>query len=205
MCVVFMVFPKTSFARFRCFMVLLGVFLVKVIGKSNNYLLQVFEKWFWRGSSLSDKEVRVSKIKDGTVIDHISGGYALDVAKILGITGHERQVVTIAINVPSKRFRVKDIVKIEGRALNRKEVDRIALIAPRATINIIQNFIVLEKLEVKLPKIIEDIVKCNSPMCVSNSNEPISPKFTVENEEPLMLKCNYCGYILEKADLLKQF
>ncbi len=154
---------------------------------------------------MSDKEVRVSKIKDGTVIDHISGGYALDVAKILGITGHERQVVTIAINVPSKRFRVKDIVKIEGRALSRKEVDRIALIAPRATINIIQNFVVLEKLEVKLPKTIEDIVKCNNPMCVSNSNEPISPKFTVENEEPLMLKCNYCGYIIEKADLLKQF
>ena len=35
---------------------------------------------------MSDKELRVSKIKDGTVIDHISGGYALDVVKILGIT-----------------------------------------------------------------------------------------------------------------------
>ncbi len=51
--------------------------------------------------AVESKEVRVSKIKDGTVIDHISGGYALDVAKILGITGHERQVVTIAINVPA--------------------------------------------------------------------------------------------------------
>jgi aspartate carbamoyltransferase regulatory subunit len=157
------------------------------------------------GVWLSDKEVRVSKIKDGTVIDHISGGYALEVAKILGITGHEKQVVTIAINVPSKRFKVKDIVKIEGRALNSQEVNRIALVAPRASINIIRNYIVLEKVEVKLPKTIEDIVKCINPMCVSNSNEPISAKFTVENSEPLMLKCHYCGYILEKADLLKQF
>jgi aspartate carbamoyltransferase regulatory subunit len=154
---------------------------------------------------LSDKEVRVSKIKDGTVIDHISSGYALDVAKILGVTGHEKQVVTIAINVPSKQFRAKDIVKIEGRALSRKEVDRIALIAPQATINIIRNFVVLEKLEVKLPKTIEDIVKCNNPVCVSNSCEPISAKFSVESAEPLLLKCHYCGYILEKADLLKQF
>jgi aspartate carbamoyltransferase regulatory subunit len=58
---------------------------------------------------------------------------------------------------------------------------------------------------VKLPKTSEDIVKCNNPMCVSNSNEPISAKFSVESEEPLLLKCHYCGYILEKADLLKQF
>ena len=67
---------------------------------------------------MSDKELRVNKIKDGTVIDHIRGGYALDVVNILGITGKEKRVMTIAINVPSKRFGVKDIVKIEGKALN---------------------------------------------------------------------------------------
>jgi aspartate carbamoyltransferase regulatory subunit len=155
--------------------------------------------------SADNREVRVSKIKDGTVIDHISGGYALDVVKILGITGHERQVVTIAINVPSKCFRAKDIVKIEGRALNRQEVNRIALVAPRATINIIRNYVVVEKQEVKLPKVIEDLVKCVNPSCISNSAEPISAKFVVETEEPLMLRCHYCGYILEKADLLRQF
>ena len=155
--------------------------------------------------SADNREVRVSKIKDGTVIDHISGGYALDVVKILGITGHERQVVTIAINVPSKRFRAKDIVKIEGRALSRQEVNRIALVAPRATINIIRNYVVVEKQEVKLPNAIEDIVKCINPTCISNSNEPVVAKFTVESEDPLMLKCHYCGYILEKADLLRQF
>ena len=84
---------------------------------------------------MSEMELRVSKIKDGTVIDHISGGYALDVIKILGITGKEKRVITIGINVPSKRFGVKDIVKIEGRALNSQEVNRIALVAPHASIN----------------------------------------------------------------------
>jgi len=162
------------------------------------------EGWF-SYLSADNKEVRVSKIKDGTVIDHISGGYALDVVKILGITGHERQVVTIAINVPSKQFKAKDIVKIEGRALNRQEVNKIALVAPRATINIVRNYVVVEKQEVKLPKVIEDIVKCINPACVSNSNEPVSAKFAVETDEPLMLKCRYCGCILEKADLLRQF
>ncbi len=155
--------------------------------------------------SVENEEVRVSKIKDGTVIDHINGGYALEVAKILGITGHERQVVTIGINVPSDRMCVKDIVKIEGRALSRREVNRIALIAPKATINIIRNYKVVEKQEVQLPKVIADIVKCVNPSCISNSNEPAAPKFYVESEEPLLLKCHYCGYILEKPDLLRQF
>lgn len=152
-----------------------------------------------------DKEVRVSKIKDGTVIDHINAGYALDVVKILGITGHERQVMTIAINVPSKRIHVKDLVKIEGRVLNKQDVNRIALVAPRATINIIKDYKVVEKLEVKLPSVIEEIVKCINPTCISNAGEPINSKFYVESEEPLMLKCHYCGYILEKPDVLRQF
>ena len=153
---------------------------------------------------MSDKELRVSKIKDGSVIDHISGGYALDVVKILGVTGHEKRVMTIAINVPSKRFKTKDIVKIEGRALNSQEVNRIALVAPHATINIIHDYNVVEKLEVKLPKVIEGIVKCVNPVCISNSDEPVVAKFYVESEEPLLLKCHYCGYILENANVLQQ-
>ena len=132
---------------------------------------------------MSDKELRVSKIKDGTVIDHIRGGYALDVVKILGITGKEKRVMTIAINVPSKRFGVKDIVKIEGKALNSQEVNRIALVAPHASINIIHNYKVVEKLEVKLPKTIEGIVKCINPCCISNSDEPVAQNFII-NEEP---------------------
>jgi aspartate carbamoyltransferase regulatory subunit len=154
---------------------------------------------------MSNQELRASKIKDGTVIDHISGGYALEVIRILGITGREKRVMTIAINVPSKRLKVKDIVKIEGRALNSGEVNRIALVAPNATINIIRNFAVVEKLVVKLPRVIEDIIKCTNPICVSNSNEPVHAKFYVEGEDPLLLRCHYCGYFLEKSDVLRQF
>ncbi len=153
---------------------------------------------------MSDKELRVTKIKDGTVIDHISGGYALDVVKILGITGKEKRVMTIAINMPSKRFGVKDIVKIEGRALNAGEVNRIALVAPHASINFVRDYRVVEKLEVVLPKVIEGIVRCVNPACISNSDEPVGSKFFVESEEPLLLKCYYCGYVLEKADVLSQ-
>lgn len=154
---------------------------------------------------MSETELRVTKIKDGTVIDHVTGGHALDVVKILGITGREKKVMTIAINVPSKRFKTKDIVKIEGRELNPQEVHKIALLAPHATINIIRGYRVVEKQRVKLPKEIESIIKCANPACISNSNEPVRARFHVDSEEPLLLKCHYCGYIIEKKDLLQQF
>jgi len=154
---------------------------------------------------MSETELRVTKIKDGTVIDHITGGHALDVVKILGISGRDRGPITIAINVPSKRFKTKDIIKIEGRELNPQEVHKIALLAPHATINIIRNYKVVKKQEVKLPKAIENIIKCANPACISNSNEPVKARFYVDCEEPLLLKCHYCSYIIEKKDVLQQF
>lgn len=149
--------------------------------------------------------LRVTKIKDGTVIDHINSGHALDVARILGITGRRAGVVTIAMNVPSKRLRYKDMVKVEGRVLAASEVDKIALLAPNATINIIKDYKVVEKQRVKLPDTIKGIVRCDNPACVSNSNEPVQSKFYVSGQEPLRLKCHYCGHIMEKQDILKQF
>jgi aspartate carbamoyltransferase regulatory subunit len=154
---------------------------------------------------MAKKTLWVSKIKEGTVIDHITSGHALDVIKILGITGDAEGVVTVAMNVPSKRLVMKDMVKVEGRELNSKEVDKIALLAPHATINIIRDYKVAEKERVKLPKVISGIVKCANPACVSNSNEPVQPTFYVEHEDPLHLRCHYCGYIMEKQDVLKQF
>lgn len=152
-----------------------------------------------------ETELRVSKIRDGTVIDHITAGYALDVVRILGISGRDKGPITIAINVPSKRLRTKDIVKIEGRELNPQEVAKIALLAPHASINIIRDYKVVKKKEVKLPSVIENIIKCANPACISNGNEPVKAKFYVDCDEPLVLKCHYCGYIIERKDVLQQF
>ena len=154
---------------------------------------------------MEEVTLRVSKIRNGTVIDHITSGHALDVVKILGITGKSGNIVTIAMNVPSKRMGKKDIVKIEGRELKAEEVDKIALIAPNATINIIRDYKVVEKKRVQLPRVIKNIVRCANPACISNSNEPVQPTFYVESQEPLYLKCHYCGYLMERDEILKQF
>ena len=65
------------------------------------------------------------RIQNGTVIDHIDGGEALDVVKILGITGTTQEALSIATNVPSRNMGCKDTVKLTNRELSKEEVDRI--------------------------------------------------------------------------------
>ena len=154
---------------------------------------------------MSETTLRVSKIKDGTVIDHITAGHALNVLKILRITDQVNGIVTVGMNVPSKTLGLKDMVKIEGRELKSEEVDKIALLAPHASINIIRNYKVVDKQLVRLPNIIREAVKCANPACISNSKEPVKSTFYVDNKEPLRLRCHYCGYIMEKQDIPKQF
>ena len=137
----------------------------------------------------------VRRIKNGTVIDHIDGGEALNVVKILGITGTTQEALSIATNVQSRNMVKKDIVKLTNRELSKEEVNRIALISPKATINIIRNFKVFEKKGVEIPVLIEGIVRCPNPGCISNTNEPIQSRFTVM---PDGLHCGYCDWVISK-------
>ena len=107
------------------------------------------------------EELRVRSIRNGSVIDHITAGNALNVLRILGITGISTAIVSVVMNVPSKRlaFGRKDIVKIEDRELVPAEVDKIALIAPQATINIIRDYEVVQKKLVVLPDLITHVVR----------------------------------------------
>lgn len=141
------------------------------------------------------KEMRVRPIKQGTVIDHITAGRALNVLKILGISGTSNAVVSVVMNVPSQAMGRKDIVKIEDRELKEEEVDRISLIAPNASINIIRDFEVREKYKVDLPDHLEGVIKCDNPNCISNTSEPVISKFTV-NKNPVELRCIYCDHII---------
>src|SRR5439155_20201302 len=97
------------------------------------------------------KELRVTPINNGTVIDHIPAGRALKVLKILGIGDSVTSTVTVAMHVPSRAMGWKDIVKVEDRELESREIEKIALIAPAATVNVIRNYNVAEKRRVTLP------------------------------------------------------
>jgi aspartate carbamoyltransferase regulatory subunit len=141
---------------------------------------------------MAEVELRVKPIKNGTVIDHIAGGQALNVLKILGISGTTDATVSVVMNVESKKLGKKDIVKVEDRELKEEEVNKIALIAPAATINIIRDYSVVEKRTVDLPDEIVGVVRCQNPSCISNSSEPIKSRMLVKAKNPVLLRCIYC-------------
>lgn len=143
-----------------------------------------------------DIRLKVSPIRNGTVIDHIRSGMALNVVRILGVDKNG-SAVSIAMRVPSKKSRTKDIVKVEDRELDQTEVDKIALIAPDATINIIRNFEVAEKMKVHLPDTVESIVRCDNPNCITNQKEPVVWKFRVISRNPPRIRCHYCERVME--------
>lgn len=154
---------------------------------------------------MSEKRLLVSKIKDGTVIDHIDSGRALYVLRILGITGREKFTIAVVMNVNSKRIGKKDIVKLEKMELKKEQVDKIALIAPSATINIVRDYRVVKKYNVEVPPIIEGLIRCINPNCITNQeHEPIKSIFYVKSLRPLILVCKYCGEEIHHEDIINQ-
>ncbi len=140
------------------------------------------------------KEFKVQPIRNGTVIDHIRPGAALNVLRILGLPKESTSsVISVAMNVSSGKMKQKDVVKIEDREIDPKEVSKIALIAPHATISIVRNYEVSSKTNVDLPSQVVGLARCENPNCITNDREPVRARFKVLSKEPPVLECFYCG------------
>ena len=141
------------------------------------------------------EEIKVAPIRNGTVIDHIKAGQALNVLKILGV--NESTIgssIILAMHVCSKKEPSgwKDVVKVEDRELDPETVDKIALIAPNATIVIIRDYYIAEKYTVSIGDHVKGLAKCSNPNCITNVGEPVEPEFDVVSRKPPMLRCMYC-------------
>ena len=143
---------------------------------------------------MNRKELVVSALENGTVLDHIPADNVYKALNILNLKGIENQI-TIGINLNSKQNGKKGIIKIADMFFEDNELNKLALLAPEATVNVIRDFKVVEKKKVELPKEIFGIAKCRNPKCVTN-HQPITTRFTVNvkgNETSLL--CHYCEKI----------
>ncbi len=139
------------------------------------------------------RELRITPIRNGTVIDHIANGLALDVLRIIGVRDLDKDsTVSIALHVRSGKIGWKDIVKVENMELSPRKVNAIALISPSATISIIRDHQVREKRAVDLPEHVTGVVRCPNINCISNQGEPIESDFRVVRRRPVVLRCAYC-------------
>ncbi len=150
---------------------------------------------------MQESNLIVRRIKDGTVIDHIEAGRGLRVLEALGIDGKDGNVITIALNVPSGKYSKKDIIKVENRYLADYDTNKLAVISPKATVNIIKDYKLVEKRRVTLPNKIDKIFRCSNPDCITNSHESIESVMEVIDKAGLVLRCKYCTRILDVNQL----
>jgi aspartate carbamoyltransferase regulatory subunit len=145
------------------------------------------------------KELQVSALENGTVIDHLTTGSVMTVFRILNLELVEDPIY-IGANLESKKFGKKGLIKVSNKYFCPEEVNKIALVSPSATLIEIKDYEITKKSQVQIPDKVNDIVKCFNPKCVTNV-EGISTKFDVIDKVDVRLKCHYCEKITAKKNM----
>ncbi len=138
-----------------------------------------------------DHKLQVEAISCGTVIDHIPAMVGFKLLSLFKLTETDQRI-TIGLNLPSNNLGKKDLIKIENTFLTPEQANQLAMYAPSATVNRIENYQVVEKLELNLPEQIDGILVCPNSNCISH-NEPVSSRFKVKKmADEVVLTCQFC-------------
>ena len=139
------------------------------------------------------KELLVAAIENGTVIDHIPSGKLFDVVRLLHLE-RMKTAVTVGFNLKSRSTdqHRKSIIKVADKFFTDEELNQLSVVTPNVTLCIIRDYEVVEKRKVVMPDMLEGIVHCPNPRCITN-NEPMKTRFRVTNRELGVLGCYYCN------------
>ena len=148
---------------------------------------------------MKDKRLSVSAIKEGTVIDHIPASVLFKVVSILNLEKLDT-MITIGNSLGSEKLGKKGIIKLSKVFFQDNDINKIALVAPCAKLNIIRNYEVVEKKVVAIPDEIVGIVKCVNPKCITN-NQDVKTRFEVVSKSEVKLKCHYCEKITDQNNI----
>jgi len=145
-------------------------------------------------------KMQVEAIVNGTVIDHIPQGIGIKILKFFQLSD-KRDCITVGLNLRTSSGERKDIIKIENTQFTREQANQLALFTGAATVNVIDNYKVVDKYEVTLPDAVEKVLTCPNSNCITH-NEPVTSKFYVrQREDATSLSCHYC----EKSFLSRIF
>lgn len=145
-------------------------------------------------------KLNVTAIENGTVIDHIPATNVFKVIRILNLEKDKEHQLLFGDNLSSKKYGHKGIIKVNNKFFEPKEINKIAIAAPTATIIEIRNFEVVSKKQVDVPEEIINIVKCFNPNCITN-NEKITPHLRVIDSAEMKLLCHYCEKTTSKDNI----
>lgn len=138
-----------------------------------------------------DNKLQVEAIKRGTVIDHIPAQIGFKLLTLFRLTETDQRI-TIGLNLPSGELGRKDLIKIENTFLTDDQINQLAVYAPHATVNRIDEYEVVGKIAPTLPDRIERVLTCPNGNCISRT-EPVNSSFAVKKrQDDVQLKCKYC-------------
>ncbi|WP_034411542.1 aspartate carbamoyltransferase regulatory subunit [Candidatus Photodesmus anomalopis] len=142
-------------------------------------------------------QLQVEAIRNGSVIDHIPARIGIKLLKLFKMY-EVNERITIGLNLPSSALIHKDLIKIENVFLTKEQANQLVLYAPKATVNQIEEYKVVKKLTLTLPKHINNVFKCPNSNCISHG-EPIESNFHVRlKNEHVQLKCYYCEKVFSR-------
>ena len=137
----------------------------------------------------------IDSVEKGLVIDHIKAGKAMEIYHYLNLDKMDCSVAIIK-NAKSKKYGKKDIIKIENNIDMDFKV--LGFIDPNITINVIDNSVIIDKINLELPQEVENVVKCKNPRCISSIEQEIVHKFRLTDREKCIYRCIYCDTAYEK-------
>lgn len=143
-------------------------------------------------------QLQVEAIKNGTVIDHIPAGQGIKILKLFNFLDIKERI-TVGFNLPSKAFGQKDIIKVENVSISESQANQLALFAPNATVNIIEDFKVIRKRTIDLPEKITEVFECPNSNCITRFEPAAVNEFKIiNNKGRIQMKCKYCEKVFNK-------
>ncbi|TGG95519.1 aspartate carbamoyltransferase regulatory subunit [Natronospirillum operosum] len=136
-------------------------------------------------------QLQVEAIRRGTVIDHVPAGNGIKIVhRVQKLSPTAR--LTVGLNLPSGAMGSKDLIKVDDWLFTEQQAYELALFAPEATINVIDDYKVVNKFKMSLPDTVVGVFDCPNSNCISH-NEPVQSHFHVLQEGGhVALRCHYC-------------
>ena len=145
----------------------------------------------------------VEAIANGTVIDHIAPGQAINIIRMFKFLSKNNQL-TVGFNLRSGNLGKKDIIKISDVVFSPAQTEQIAVLAPNATINQIKDFKVVDKYKLRLPLETAGVFKCPNSNCITNDERDANARFKISTENgKVFMKCRYCERVFEREVVLE--
>lgn len=153
-------------------------------------------------SETTNDKLLVEAIANGTVIDHIAPGQAMNILRLFNFLGKHNHI-TVGFNLRSSDMGYKDIIKISDVTFSPSETEQLAILAPDATVNSIKDFKVVDKYKLRLPSEIKGAFKCPNSNCITHVEEGATPRFRIFKEDgKVMMRCHYCERVFARKVVL---